>query len=85
MVLDWSSKKSINPVSSTYYVNDYGIIIGHIQDIYKQGGDVSINGVYVSQTGTENMHTFFYSQVAPGDYVRAYGQNYGFYFVPYKK
>ena len=84
MVLDWSKKKLINPTSSRYYVTSYGIIIGHLQDITNRGGTVTINGFYASQTGVPDMHTFFYSQVSPGDYVEAFGRNPSFYFVPYK-
>ena len=74
----------LNPTSSRYYVTSYGIIIGHLQDITNRGGTVTINGFYASQTGIPDMHTFFYSQVSPGDYVEAFGQNPSFYFVPYK-
>ena len=84
MVLDWSKKKSINPASSTYYVSSYGIVIGKIQDINSQGGYVTINGNGVSGTGWQEMYTFFYSQVSPGDSIKASGKNPNFFFVPYK-
>ncbi len=84
MVLDWSKKKSFNPTSSTYYVSSYGIIIGEIQDIDNVGSDISINGLGVGSTGTKGEWSFFYSQVGPGDYVKAKGRNPDFYFVPYK-
>ena len=84
MVLDWSKKKSINPVSSTYYVSSYGIVIGKIQDIDGQGGYVTINGNEVSGTGWQDIYTFFYSQVSPSDSIKAFGQNPNFFFVPYK-
>ena len=84
MVLDWSKKKLINPVSSIYYVSSYGIIIGRIQDILNQGAHVMINGNSVSETGWQEMNTFFYSQVSPGDSITANGRNPNFFFVPYK-
>ena len=84
MVLDWSKKKSINPVSSTYYVSSYGIVIGKIQDIDGQGGYVTINGNEVSGTGWQDIYTFFYSQVSPSDSIKAFGKNPNFFFVPYK-